>query len=248
MNTGVVSRVWKKVLCRQFAFSASPSLLNTVVGAPSAPLGCQAGVGVSGNGRFYSTNTEKQPQKQKVVVVGIPNPFIWFRTRVYYFLIRAYFDQEFNIEEFTAGAKQAFAHVSNLLSQCNFDALEGLVTKEALERLKGKCLLLSDNHKKALAANPDEIMYTTPGDVGIYYDDNGRKFVSILMRYWYLTTAALPDETPEGVKMFQIVFGDESRKETKHLITANYEFRREFTQGVIPNWTITRIEHSNLLE
>lgn len=56
--------------------------------------------------RPYSSDRGGQKQNQKVVVVGIPNPFIWFRTRIYYFLIRAYFDKEFNIEEFTEGAKQ----------------------------------------------------------------------------------------------------------------------------------------------
>lgn len=54
--------------------------------------------------RFYSS--QRKEQTQKVVVFGIPNPFMWFRTKIYYFLIRTYFDKEFNIEEFTEGAKQ----------------------------------------------------------------------------------------------------------------------------------------------
>lgn len=56
--------------------------------------------------RTYSSDRDGLKQNQKVVVVGIPNPFIWLRTRVYYFLIKTYFDKEFNIEEFTEGAKQ----------------------------------------------------------------------------------------------------------------------------------------------
>lgn len=51
----------------------------------------------------------------------------------------------------------------------------------------------------------------------------GRKFVSILMRFWYLNGANLPDEVPGETKVFQIVFGDESTKEKRHLLTANYE-------------------------
>ncbi|XP_030436423.1 m-AAA protease-interacting protein 1, mitochondrial [Gopherus evgoodei] len=185
---------------------------------------------------------------RSVVVVGIPNPFIWVRTRLYCFLIRAYFDQEFSVEEFTQGAKQAFALVSKLLSQCKLDLLEEFVSKEVLQVLLEKLPSLSENRRNALAADMDEIMYTTAGDVGIYYDDSGRKFVSILMRFWYLTSADLPDEAPDGTKVFQVVFGDETVKETKRLLTANYEFRREFTQGVKADWTITRIEHPKLLE
>ncbi|MGH0143344.1 UNVERIFIED_CONTAM: hypothetical protein FKN15_007406 [Acipenser sinensis] len=369
--------------------SGSSSLIPVVIkGPPSASAACRLGRAPAlSAARLYSS--EPQRTNQKVVVVGIPNPFIWCRTRVYYFLIRAYFDQEFNIDDFTEGAKHAFARVSNLLSQCKFEALEGLVAKDVLERLQQQCPLLPQTHQQALAADmsdimyttpgdvgiyyddngafarvsnllsqckfealeglvakdvlerlqqqcpllpqthqqalaadmsdimyttpgdvgiyyddngrkfvsilmrfwyltsaqlPEEtpegtkvfqvlerlqqqcpllpqthqqalaadmsdIMYTTPGDVGIYYDDNGRKFVSILMRFWYLTSAQLPEETPEGTKVFQVAFGEEERgEETKRLLTANYEFQREFTKGVLPDWTITRIEHSKLLD
>ncbi|KAK2839450.1 hypothetical protein Q5P01_013190 [Channa striata] len=205
-------------------------------------------VGVAAAGRPYTSDQGGHRQNQKVVVFGIPNPFIWFRTRVYYFLIRTYFDKEFSIEEFTEGAKQAFSHVSRLLSQCQFEALEGLVAKDLIEKLEEKCNLLPPSHKKALSADPDEIMYTTPGDVGIYYDDNGRRFVSILMRFWYLTSAHLPEDTIEGTRIFQVAIGEERDAETKRLLTANYEFQREFTKGVAPDWTITRIEHSKLLD
>ncbi|XP_078407932.1 m-AAA protease-interacting protein 1, mitochondrial [Cetorhinus maximus] len=200
--------------------------------------------------RSYSTERDPQQRQRgkKVVVVGIPNPFTWARTKMYFFLIRAYFDQDFTFDEFATGAKQAFSQVSKMLSECNFDELKDLVSKEALEEVEEKCLALPINRREALAADLDEIMYSTPGDVGIYYDNQGRKFVSIIMRYWYLSDADLPDETPEGTKVFQVVFGDESSKDSKRLLTANYEFRREFTQGVEPDWTITRIQHSKLLE
>ncbi|KAF1671300.1 MAIP1 protein, partial [Pygoscelis papua] len=176
------------------------------------------------------------------------SPFAWLRTRFYYLLIRLYFDQEFSIEEFTRGAKQAFSVVSKLLSQCKLDLLDQLVSAEVLQVLKEKIALLPDNHRDALAADIDAIMYTTEGDVRIYYDDDGMKFVSILMRFWYLNGANLPDEVPGETKVFQIVFGDESMKEKRHLLTANYEFQREFTEGAKPDWTITRIEHPRLLE
>lgn len=43
------------------------------------------------------------------------------------------------------------------------------------------------------------------------------------MRFWYLNGANLPDEVPGETKVFQIVFGDESTKEKRHILTANYE-------------------------
>lgn len=42
-----------------------------------------------------------------------------------------------------------------------------------LQVLKEKVASLSDNHKNALAANIDEIVYTSTGDISIYYDEKG---------------------------------------------------------------------------
>ncbi|KAG8520986.1 m-AAA protease-interacting protein 1, mitochondrial [Galemys pyrenaicus] len=152
--------------------------------------------------RSYSTEEQPQPrQKTKMVILGFSNPVNWVRTRIYAFLIWAYFDRDFSIAEFSEGAKQlsvlpvqsrcccsstvisapsplhyflkAFAHVSKLLSQCKFDLLEELVAKEVLPVLKEKVTSLPDNHKNALAADIDEIVYTSTGDISIYYDEKG---------------------------------------------------------------------------
>ncbi|KAG8432669.1 hypothetical protein GDO86_017058, partial [Hymenochirus boettgeri] len=80
--------------------------------------------------RTYSSDSGLE--RRKVLVVGLPNPVIWFRSRIYFFLIRAYFDQDFNIDQFTDGAKQAFTLVSRLLSQCKFDELKNLVCSEVV--------------------------------------------------------------------------------------------------------------------
>ncbi|XP_075368307.1 m-AAA protease-interacting protein 1, mitochondrial isoform X2 [Mycteria americana] len=125
--------------------------------------------------RFASTagqGPEAEGPQRRVVVVRITSPFAWLRTRFYYLLIRLYFDQEFSIEEFTRGAKQAFSVVSKLLSQRKLDLLDELVSAEVLQVLKEKISLLPDNHRDALAADIDAIMYTTEGDVRIYYDDD----------------------------------------------------------------------------
>lgn len=198
--------------------------------------------------RSYSTEEQPQPrQKTRMIILGFSNPINWVRTRIYAFLIWAYFDKDFSIAEFSEGAKQAFAHVSKLLSQCKFDLLEELVTKEVLQVLKEKVTSLSDNRKSALAADVDDIVYTSTGDISIYYDEKGRKFVNILMCFWYLTSADIPSESLSGASVFQVKLGNQN-VETKQLLSASYEFQREFTQGVKPDWTIARIEHSKLLE
>lgn len=57
--------------------------------------------------RSYSTEEQpQQRQKTKMIILGFSNPINWIRTRIYAFLIWAYFDQEFSIAEFSEGAKQ----------------------------------------------------------------------------------------------------------------------------------------------
>lgn len=155
--------------------------------------------------RSYSTEEQpQQRQRTRMIILGFSNPINWVRTRIYAFLIWAYFDKEFSIAEFSEGAKQAFAYVSKLLSQCKFDLLEELVAKEVLQVLKEKVASLSDNHKNALAADIDDIVYTSTGDISIYYDEKGRKFVNILMCFWYLTSANIPSESLSGANVFQV--------------------------------------------
>lgn len=60
---------------------------------------------------------------------------------------------------------------------------------QLIGKLEEKCNLLPSDYKKALSAEPDEIMYTTPGDVGIFYDDNGKHEV--------LQTSNHPQRTPK---------------------------------------------------
>ncbi|XP_021105434.1 m-AAA protease-interacting protein 1, mitochondrial isoform X2 [Heterocephalus glaber] len=133
-------------------------------GVPAALAACP-----SGPRRGYST--EGQRPGTRMIVLGFSNPVTWVRTRVLAFLVWAYFDREFSITEFSEAAKQAFSHVSRLLSQCKFDLLEELVSKEVLPVLKRKVTSLPDNHRNALAADIGDIVYTSTGDISIYYDE-----------------------------------------------------------------------------
>ncbi|XP_037542190.1 m-AAA protease-interacting protein 1, mitochondrial [Nematolebias whitei] len=190
-------------------------------------------------GRFCSSQ-----EKTKIFELSFMNPIRWLRTRINCFLIRIYFDKEFSVEEFTEGATQAFSHVSGLLSRCQFEALEGLVDEDLIEKLAGKCCFLSSSHKEALSANPDDILFMILRDVRIFYD-NERKFVRILMHFWYVTSAWLPGEIefPRS-KFFK---RDDENETTERILEAIYEFQKEFTQGAPSDWTITRIEHSKFL-
>lgn len=44
------------------------------------------------------------------------------------------------------------------------------------------------------------------------------------MRFWYLTSACLPDDTLEGTHIFRVAISGDGEGETRRLLTANYEY------------------------
>lgn len=44
---------------------------------------------------------------------------------------------------------------------------------QLIGKLEQKCVSLPCSYQRALCAEPEDVMYTTPGDVGIFYDDDG---------------------------------------------------------------------------
>uniref|UniRef100_A0A8C8RS18 Matrix AAA peptidase interacting protein 1 n=1 Tax=Pelusios castaneus TaxID=367368 RepID=A0A8C8RS18_9SAUR len=217
---------------------------------PPASLGPAALTRARPPVRFCSGDERSRQQRRisKLGMIVISNPLIWLRNKFYDFTIRVLFDHEFSIEEFTRGAKHAFAHVSKLLSECKLDLLEEFVSEEVFQMLKENLSSLSQNHRNALAADINEILYTTTTNIGLYHDKSGRNYVCIMMRFWYLTSTELPDATAVGTKIFWTLFGDETEKTPKQILSAIYEFRREFTEEVKPEWIITQIEYPRLLD
>ncbi|CAM9534346.1 unnamed protein product [Lampetra fluviatilis] len=189
---------------------------------------------------------KKADKKKRMMFMAIPSPGAWLKHKFLFFLVRTYFDSDFNIEEFTEGAKQAFSSVSSLVAESKFDQLQGLMDEDALEELRHKCSLMGESQRRQLAVPLEDVMYSATDDVAIYYDNSGRRYVNILMRFWYLTSASLPDSDFAGMKI--ITFSAEDEDNTQRIATASYEFRREFTEGVDADWTVIRLVHWKMME
>ncbi|XP_068185577.1 m-AAA protease-interacting protein 1, mitochondrial [Antennarius striatus] len=226
------------------------NIIMNRIGNTRKPSPTPAAVVASAPARPYSSDPrrkkleEKESEMMRDIIKWIRDRI---RARIQCFLIWVYFDKDFNIKEFTAGAMQAFVRVSGLLSECKFDALEGLVAKDLIGTLEEKCNLLPLDHRNALFVRSHEVMFLTPEDVQIYNDDE-RQFVCILMRFWYLTSVRLPDSYSDGHQLLQRAVNQSLKSNTKTLLAANYEFKREYTKGVPPDWTITKIEYSKILD
>ncbi|KAM4581378.1 m-AAA protease-interacting protein 1, mitochondrial [Odontesthes bonariensis] len=180
-------------------------------------------------------------RRPPVSVVGIPDPLTWIRCKVITSLTDLYFETDINSAEFDRGVKQALVHVSNKMSRGRYHELKGVVSNEMMEYVEKRCRSLTDAQRKQLAVNMDDIIFVLPEDISVVFDEFGRKFCSVVMRFWLLSSHEGPDD-PEGIKIFKVAPGEEEGPQKK-IATAVYEFHRELTTGASPDWTVTTVWH-----
>ncbi|XP_018596167.2 m-AAA protease-interacting protein 1, mitochondrial isoform X1 [Scleropages formosus] len=199
--------------------------------------------------RFYSTDNErdsKTESRPRIIVVGIPNPFSWIRNKVLIFLVKLYFDINIASADFSRGAKQALVQVSTLISQGRFGDLQGLASTEAVEGARTKYDALTEEQRRNLAVLLDDIIFLIPENVSLLYDNTGRKFCYVLMRFWYLSNADVPED-PESTVVFKRT-DKGGGSAAKKIVTAVYEFQMELTDGLDREWIVTNIWHWKQLE
>ncbi|XP_071780516.2 m-AAA protease-interacting protein 1, mitochondrial isoform X2 [Centroberyx gerrardi] len=195
--------------------------------------------------RLFSTERGDEPGSSGghpgISVVGIPDPITLIRCKVMMYLIELYFEIGITSVEFDKGVKQALVHISNMMSSGRFKELRGIVSNEMVDYVEKKCKSLSDLQRQQLAASMDDIVFLLPEDVSVVFDQYGRKFCFVVMRFWLLSTLEGPDD-PEGTKIFKVASSEDGGPQKK-IVTAVYEFHRELTRGAPPDWTVTNVWH-----
>ncbi|XP_030604702.1 m-AAA protease-interacting protein 1, mitochondrial isoform X2 [Archocentrus centrarchus] len=162
-------------------------------------------------------------RRPAISVVGVPDPITWIRCKVIMFLLDLYFDLDVNSEEFERGVKQALVHVSNKMSRGRYHELKGIVSSEMLEYVEKTCSSLTDAQRKRLAVQTDDIVFVLPEDISVVFDQHGRKFCFMVMRFWILSSHEGPDD-PEGTKVFKVASSEDGGPQKK-IVTAVYELR-----------------------
>ncbi|XP_018555527.1 m-AAA protease-interacting protein 1, mitochondrial [Lates calcarifer] len=176
-----------------------------------------------------------------ISVVGIPDPLTWIRCKFITYLIDLFFELDLNSVEFDRGVKQALIHVSNTMSRGRYHELRGILSHEMVEYVEKRCRSLTNAQRQQLAVALDDIIFVLPEDVSVVFDQYGRKYCFIIMRFWLLSTHEGPDD-PEGTKIFKVTSSEDGSPQKK-LATAVYEFHRELTRGASPDWTVTTVWH-----
>ncbi|CAG4965940.1 unnamed protein product [Colias eurytheme] len=155
------------------------------------------------------------------------------------FIIRPYFDQEFNLSEFIEASKHAVQVVSEGLQNSNFKSLEGLLDKDAIASLKSAISQLSISQRQLLSIDKEDIFYAFPYQVGVMFDDADKRWVEITMCYHVLRGLKHMKETGD---LPPITLGGQPEFQDKIFIL-NYRFIREFTKGVEDSWCINIVNH-----
>ncbi|XP_055917791.1 m-AAA protease-interacting protein 1, mitochondrial [Eupeodes corollae] len=164
------------------------------------------------------------------------------------FIIRPYFDNEFNLKDFIYGTKHAVHTISTKLVNSNLTELKNLVSQEAIDEIKPVIETLSVSQRKQLEINKDDIYLSFPYQVGIMFDESNEKiqkrFVEITMVFHVLKGFR---EMQNQGEVLPWNMGSLPEYEDKVFI-CNYRFIKEFTAGNQTDWTVNVINHFKPLD
>ncbi|XP_070976189.1 m-AAA protease-interacting protein 1, mitochondrial-like [Oncorhynchus clarkii lewisi] len=203
----------------------------------------QSGVFSHQKYRQYCTESENERKRtgghghHGITVIGIPDPLTWIRNKVHIYMIELYFQLGISSVEFDNGIKQGLVHVSTMMSNGNFEELRGVIVVYAQQR----CKSLSETQRRHLATSLDDIIFILNSLFSCFLLFSGRKFCFIVMRFWHMSTADVPEDQ-ESTKIFKMATTEEDGPQKK-IVTAVYEFHWELTKGAEPDWTVTNIWH-----
>uniref|UniRef100_A0A034WJJ5 Uncharacterized protein C2orf47-like protein, mitochondrial n=1 Tax=Bactrocera dorsalis TaxID=27457 RepID=A0A034WJJ5_BACDO len=133
--------------------------------------------------------------------------------------------------------------ISRKLLNGEFDALNGFVSKEAINELKPTIQKLSVAQRKQLEINKTDIYFAFPYQVGIIFDEEQEKiqkrWVEITMVFHVLR--GLTEMRNRGE---EIPWNMGSLPEYQDKVfVCNYRFKKEFTNGNVSDWTVNALNH-----
>ncbi|XP_071498586.1 m-AAA protease-interacting protein 1, mitochondrial-like [Diadema antillarum] len=188
--------------------------------------------------------------KVKPVFVAIPNPIKVIRNKIFFWMIRSYFDPDFTIDEFTRGASQALVTISQQIAEGALQNLEGLLSPKLLRELESTCQNFSLKEMSSISLNMEDILHSFPHDITIHYDDKGGKFLFILMRFWcHSIQSGSSDPEVKGFRIGRPPPGvsQEQFDSLGSVYSCTYEFLRDISPGASSRWIITYMQHGKLI-
>lgn len=152
--------------------------------------------------RFYSDSgdrkNENPPQLMETPLLYMPSVINSIKNWILVtFIIKPYLDEEFCMEEFKSGSRQALEVVSNRLATGDFESLNRLVESDTLATLQRNIERMSVAQRKAIAFKRNDVWWSFPYEVGIIFNDDEedeaqahKRFVEITMVFYTITDKA----------------------------------------------------------
>uniref|UniRef100_G3MP48 Tim44-like domain-containing protein n=1 Tax=Amblyomma maculatum TaxID=34609 RepID=G3MP48_AMBMU len=174
---------------------------------------------------FHTSSSRHNAQQPRVK--GRPfvfqNPFRWLSLYLDFMQLKNQWDPDFNRSQFLEGAKQAIYTVLSLIATQKLDDLVGLVKREAVNKFIQEVSQHMGYGNTQYLEDPDDII-AMPQKVTLQAIVD-HKYCDILVNFIVLKN--LDREQPSSEKPRILMC----------FILA--KFHRNYTAGVLPNWTIT---------
>ena len=162
------------------------------------------------------------------------------------FIIKPYYDNEFDKSNFLEGAKSAVEFISQSLSEGDFETLEesDTVSEECLRKLKISVALFTQLQRERLFVSQKDIFYNFIYQIGVILDDEDPKKRHVEITYVAHTIPNL-DEMMDSPKLS---FDDIKKAGIEHdtgPIVLACRFIRNYSKGsVSDSWTLNAINYS----
>ncbi|KAI5744917.1 hypothetical protein M8J76_006563 [Diaphorina citri] len=207
--------------------------------------------------QFFSSYDDKDNQNSGLAIPKFSNlpEIVWpslfksIKNVIYtYFIIKPYFDVEFDLNDFEQGSRKALEYVSSCVSKGDYDSLQTVLAPELLEQVKQKVPLLSLTQRQQIDLNSDDVYFSFPYQIGIMFSDEEasketqqQRFVEITMCYHAIYGLHKLRAAKNFDENFQQSFQNKQMENKVFII--NFRFIKEFTKGVSSSWTINALNY-----
>ncbi|XP_043800857.1 uncharacterized protein LOC122719255 [Apis laboriosa] len=140
-----------------------------------------------------------------------------------YYLIRSTIDKDFRYVKFVEGVRQAIEVISNALATQHYDALDGIVTENAIKILKRNVEGLTQNQRDLISINANGILIIPELIKVKKTEDNNETMVEIGISGFYF-------------KSFEV--------SEHYLLCFNYIFQRIYTNNEGGAWMARLVNHT----
>ncbi|XP_011304871.1 uncharacterized protein [Fopius arisanus] len=217
----------------------------------------KSGSGVSAMGlsrwRCYSTDTQENPTPESVLppltdddLHIVPGFFTTISSILHLQGHLRRIDPGFDVPEFISASKHAVDVVSHFLSRENYEALEGLVTPEVIQKLRQKICTLTSSQKELIAINKDDIYGYFPYTIRMLYEgegENKKSFAEIFVVFYSLRGLKQLREKNINPPLKMGLMPEYRDK----IFVANYKFVKDYTNGIDAPWIINLCNQVMLL-